>query len=70
MKMSLEIFCSIGFCELLLLRAVFPMSLIVLGTALTVLFCVSGASQLTSPPSQTDSLLALFDPLSSNEGEL
>ncbi|OPJ67588.1 GTPase-activating protein and VPS9 domain-containing protein 1 isoform D [Patagioenas fasciata monilis] len=27
-----------------------------------------GASQLTSPPSQTDSLLALFDPLSSNEG--
>ncbi|XP_068771488.1 GTPase-activating protein and VPS9 domain-containing protein 1 isoform X3 [Struthio camelus] len=26
------------------------------------------ASQLTSPPSQTDSLLALFDPLSSNEG--
>ncbi|KYO29984.1 GTPase-activating protein and VPS9 domain-containing protein 1 isoform A [Alligator mississippiensis] len=29
-----------------------------------------GASQLTSPPSQTDSLLALFDPLSSNEGPL
>ncbi|KFU90501.1 GTPase-activating protein and VPS9 domain-containing protein 1 [Chaetura pelagica] len=27
-----------------------------------------GASQLTSPPSQTDSLLALFDPLSTSEG--
>ncbi|XP_074830106.1 GTPase-activating protein and VPS9 domain-containing protein 1 isoform X1 [Natator depressus] len=27
-----------------------------------------GASQLTSPPSQSDSLLALFDPLSSHEG--
>lgn len=39
-------------------------------TVLIFSFCVSGASQLTSPPSQTDSLLALFDPLSSNEGEL
>eukprot|EP00069_Balaena_mysticetus_P004593 bmy_04640T0 len=29
---------------------------------------VSGAHQLTSPPSQSESLLAMFDPLSSHEG--
>lgn len=30
----------------------------------------SGAHHLTSPPSQVDSLLAMFDPLSSGEGNL
>ena len=35
------------------------------------LFCVSaGAHHLTSPPSQADSLLAMFDPLTSCEGNL
>lgn len=29
-----------------------------------------GAHHLTSPPSQADSLLAMFDPLSSGEGNL
>ena len=33
--------------------------------------CVfAGAHHLTSPPSQTESLLAMFDPLSSGEGNL
>lgn len=33
--------------------------------------CVfTGAHHLTSPPSQSDSLLAMFDPLSSAEGNL
>lgn len=32
--------------------------------------CVFTGAHLTSPPSQTDSLLAMFDPLSSGEGNL
>lgn len=31
---------------------------------------VVGAHQLTSPPSQSESLLAMFDPLSSHDGKL
>lgn len=33
-------------------------------------FFILGAHHLTSPPSQADSLLAMFDPLSSGEGNL
>lgn len=42
-----------------------------LANALNCLLCscvFTGAHHLTSPPSQTDSLLAMFDPLSSAEG--
>lgn len=34
------------------------------------LYFFLGAHHLTSPPSQADSLLAMFDPLSSGEGNL
>lgn len=37
---------------------------------LMVCLLVVGAHQLTSPPSQSESLLAMFDPLSSHEGKL
>lgn len=33
-------------------------------------FFFSGAHHLTSPPSQADSVLAMFDPLSTAEGNL